>query len=815
MFKSLFVSAWRNLTKNKVFSLINIAGLSLGMAGCLFLLQYVSFEFSFDRFHTNAATIYHIIDDRFANGKMIEHSAVTYSAIGKAMQQDFPDVVDHARMVHYRGQVITANGKQIPDESGFAVDHSFLSMFSFPLVAGDRNTALREGNTIVISETLANKLFDSRDSRDIVGKTLQISRDSIPYKIMGVMKDVPHNSSLQFSYLVSYPTIVRLWGMQDYGFNFPDSYHFIQLRKGADPKELEAKFPAFSRRHLAGVMASGIEDKFYLQPMLKSHLYSDFQYEIGDTGSATVVWSLLIIAVLIIVMAWINYINLTTGRSIERAKEVGVRKISGASRRQLIAQFLLESFLINMIALGIALLLVILVQDKFNTLINARLSLWNIFELGLAGYSIPAALGILIAVGIFLSGTYPALVLSSFNPISVLKGRFISSNKGLFLRKALVVGQFAVTIALCFGSVVVYRQIRFMQGKQLGMNIDQVLIVKPPKQTNIDSSFVSRENSFKNEVKKIAHVKDAATSWRIAGDDLLRDLEVERTESKQSPHFVICRNGISSEYLDTYQIHLLAGRAFTPVDYSPNPEKISPKIILNNTAARQLGFQSPAAAIGQEIVNTKGRMTIVGVVADYHQRSLHHAIDPLALIPSYTNWSPISIRMDVKDVTTAINEIKARYESFFPGNPFGFYFLDEKFNAQYNSDRLFSLLFAIFSSFAIFIACLGLLGLTLLTISQRIKEIGIRKVLGASVFDIVRLLTSDFIGLILLSFVISSPIAWWVMNNWLQDFAYRIQIRGWFFLSAGMLSVTLGLVMIGFHATRAALMKPVKNLRIE
>lgn len=816
MIKSLLKTTWRNLTRHKAFSAINIAGLSLGIAACLFILQYVSFQLSYDRFHKNAGSIYRVIDDRLEHGKVIQHSAITYSGVGQAMQQDFPEVVNHCRMVPFKGQVISANGKQFPDESGFAVDNAFLSMFSFPVLAGDGREALMQDHSIVLSERLANKVFGCSDCRSLVGQTVQISRDPKPYTITGITMDIPENSSIQFSFLVSYPTIVTLWGMPDYGFDNPDSYHYVQLGSRIDPRKLETKFPAFEKRYLSRPMELGTEDKLSLQPLLKSHLYSDLQYEIGATASATAVWSLLSIAVLIIVMAWFNYINLAAGRSIDRAKEVGIRKISGAGGRQLAGQFLIESCLVNMVALGLALFLVVSLQHPFNEFIHLRLSLGYLFAKGTMGYLIPFALGCLMVGGTVLSGLYPAVALTTLAPITILKGKFKSSTRGLFIRKTLVISQFTVTIGLCCGSIVVFQQMRYVQQQQLGMNIDQVLIVRPPKQTLFDSTFIARENSFKDEVKKIVHVKEAATSWRIAGDDLLRDEDVAKPDAGTEQHYQICRNGISSEYLDVYQIPLLAGRSFDAADYLPtDPRLQAPRIILNKSAASLLGFDSPAAAIGREISTGTSRSTIIGVVSDYHQKSLHYAIEPVALLPSYTNWSPISIRVDVSHVDAVMDAIKAKYRSFFPGNPFEYYFLDEKFNAQYKEDRLFSQLFVLFSGFAIFVACLGILGLTMLSVAQRVKEIAIRKVLGASGFNIARLLTINLIGLILLSFLIASPVAWWFMDDWLQHFAYRIQIKGWYFAAAGLLALAPALSVASFQVIRTAWSNPIKSLRAD
>jgi len=819
MIKNYFKTAWRNLRKNKIFSFINIAGLSIGMAACLLILQYVSFELSFDQFNKNAPDIYRVYNNRYQNGKLVQHGTITYSAIGKAMQDDFPEVVNHARVLPYGQVIITYNDKKIGDQEALAVDNSFLTMFSYPITTGDAQTGLTQPNTLIVSEKLARKIFDIRDNnfQSVIGKAIVVERDSLPYKITAVCKDVPENSHLHFDFLLSYITLYsgkNAWKESDYDFKDSDFWHYIQLKHGTDYKALEAKFPAFSQRHFQGNKISGSDEKFFLQPLSKAHLYSDFEYEIGKTASATVVWGLLIIAVLIIVIAWVNYINLATAKSMERAKEVGVRKVAGATKQQLIRQFLSESFIINIIALAISLLIVTLAQNGFNNLINHELSLSYLFQKGLSGYSITAALIALIITGILVSGFYPAFVLSSFKPILVLKGKYTSSNKGIVLRKALVVGQFAITVALIIGSFVVYKQIKFVNAQNLGMDISQMLIVKPPELTNWDSTFISRENSLTEQLKQIPHVEGATTSWNIPGGETGRSFNVRRVDQDSTTHFTMRHSGISIGYVDLYKIKLLAGRDFSYTDFNPNFGGLH-NLILNESAVKLLGYSSPKDAIGKTIIRGSKKWDVVGVINNYHQKSLRYPVEPTMLLPAYSTNSAISVKVNTKDLPVTIAAIKKAYDTFFPGNLFDYSFLDEHFNAQYRSDRLFGKVFAIFSGFAIFIASLGLLGLSLFATTQRTKEIGVRKVLGASVSNIVVLLSKDFIKLVIISFVIASPVAWWIMHSWLQDFAYRIHISWWIFFGAGLLAVMIALATISFQSVKAAIANPVKSLRTE
>jgi putative ABC transport system permease protein len=821
MIKNYFKTAWRNLWKNKTFSLINIAGLAIGMAACLLILQYVSFKLSFDQFNKNAADIYRVYNDRYQNGKLIQHGTITYSAIGKALQDDYPEVINHARVVPFGTQIIINNEKKIGDQEVLGVDNSFLTMFTYPLVAGDVNSALKDPYTLILSQSSAEKIFDVKGDNfsPLLGKSVLMGTDSMPYKVTGVCKNVPENSHLKFDILAAYTTLYagnnpNPYKEADYDFTDSDFWHYIQLKHGTNYKKLEAKLPAFSQRHFQGTKVSGTDEKFFLQPLSKAHLYSDFEYEIGRTGSATTVWGLLIIAALIVVIAWVNYINLATAKSMERAKEVGVRKVAGATKQQLIRQFLSESFFINIIALVLAIAVVTLVQQGFNNLIKYELSLSYLFQKGLSGYSITIALIALIITGILVSGFYPAFVLSSFKPILVLKGKYTTSTKGIILRKALVVGQFAITVALIIGSFVVYRQIRFVNAQDLGMNISQMLIIRSPELTNWDSTFINRENTFTEELKKIPHVEGAATSWNLPGGETGRSFNVRRIDQDSTVRFTMRHSGISIGYLGLYKIKILAGRDYTYTDFNPNFGKLH-NIILNESAIKLLGFKSPQDAIGKTIIRWKTKWDIIGVINDYHQKSLRYPVEPTMLFPAYSTNSPISVKVQPKDLPTTIASIKKKYEAFFPGNLFDYSFLDDRFNAQYANDRLFGKVFAIFSGFAIFIACLGLLGLSLFATAQRTKEIGVRKVLGASVTDIVGLLSKDFIKLVVIAFVIASPAAWFVMNNWLRDFAYRISISWWIFFGAGLLAVLIALFTISFQAIRAAMANPVKSLRTE
>jgi putative ABC transport system permease protein len=812
-------SALRSIRKNPLFSIINIAGLAIGMAACLLILQYVSFELSYDQFNKNASDIYRVVNDRYQEGKLVQHGTITYSAIGKAMKDDFPEIIDNTRVEPYSEQVFINGDKRIGDVNALAVDNSFLSMFSYPFIAGDSHNGMKEINTVILTETHARKLFEINNNEfsKIIGKTIVITRDAQPYKITAICKDAPESSHLQFDALVSYSTLYAgngNWKEADYDFTDSDFWHYIQLKHGTDYKLLEAKLDAFSQRHFLGTKVSGSIEKFHLQPLTKAHLYSDYEYEIGKTGNGTVVWGLLIIAVLIIIIAWVNYVNLSTAKSLERAKEVGIRKVTGATRSQLICQFLAESLIINLFAIVLAILTVTLVQSSFNALIQHKLSLLILLQQGYNGYIITIAVIAILMAGILGSGFYPAFVLSAFKPISVLKGRFTTSSKGIALRKILVVSQFAITIALIIGSFIVYKQIRFLNAQQLGMNISQMLIVKPPLLTKWDSTFIGKENSFKNELKQLPHIYGASVIGRTAGDEMSRVFNVKRTDQNTDNPFSMRRASIDDDFIPLYKVKILSGRNFTNTDFNPDFDKLH-NIIINEAAVKLLGFASNEEATGKKIKFFGRDWDVIGVINNFHQKSLRYPIEPAIFQPSYGTDNPICIKVDTKDLPSTVATIKARFEAFFPGNYFDYYFLDDKFNRQYSDDQLFGKVFGIFAGFAIFIASLGLMGLSLFATAQRTKEIGVRKVLGASVSNIVLLLSKDFIRLVLIAFVIATPVAWFVMHNWLHDFAYRISIEWWLFAIAGLLAVLIALATISFQSIRAALANPVKSLRTE
>ena len=815
MLKNYVTVALRVLLKNKAFSAINIAGLAIGISVCLLILQYVSFEFSYDRFHENASDIYRVANDRFQSGKLIQHGMITYSGVGKALNDDFDEITENGRVVPTGNSIVDVGGeKTIVEDESLVVDNAFIQMFSFDFLAGDKSTALKESNEVILTETFARTVFKYKgdDLSELINRTVILDTETQPYAVKGILADVPQNSHLQFELLISYPTLVKGWPEAEHDFTQSDFWHYVKLKPGTDYKALQSRFDEFSARHFQGNKVSGSDEKFFLQPLTEAHLYSDFEYEIGVTGKAHVVWGLLLIALFILGIAWINYINLATARAMERAKEVGMRKVSGAKRPQLVFQFLTESFIVNFIALTFSFIIVQALQPLFNELLENQLSIGLLMGDGFGGYLTTLGLAIVMLAGIVLSGFYPAFVLSSFKPMSVVKGNFGSTQKGVTLRKILVVGQFAATIILITGSLVVFQQIKYMNSKDLGVNIDHVLVLNSPSLTQWDSTFIDRVTSFKEEIKAIASVKGAATSQRLPGNELSRSFNVRRAGTEDN--FTTRRTGIDYDFIDLYNIKMIAGRKFVREDYNVKWSALH-NVIINENAARLLGFNSPEDAVGKQIVIWQKTWDVVGVISDYHQKSLRNPLEPTIFQPLYNTSNPISVKVSAENVQETITLIKAKYQEFFPGNLFDYYFLDQQFNQQYKDDQLFGKVFQLFAGFAVIIACLGLLGLSAFVARLHTKEIGIRKVLGASVSSIVTMLSTDFLKLVFVAIVIASPAAWWIMNAWLEDFAYRITIPWWVLALTGALTIIIAMLTISFQSIKAAIANPSNSLRNE
>jgi putative ABC transport system permease protein len=820
MLRSYLTVALRNLLKNKAFSIINIFGLGIGLAACLLIFQFVSYELSYDKFNEKLSRTYRVTNDRFQNGKLIQHGTIMYPTIGPTMAKDFAEIEEYTRIMPGGEMNIKAEDRIFRGDDCLFVDNNFLSVFSFPLLAGERSSALKERYSLVITEAVANKYFSihDRNYESAVGRVVYWGLDPQPYKITGICKAPPENSHIQFDVLVSYSTLYDAKNHDaDDSWTWSDMRHYLVLRRDANYKTLEQKFPAYSERYFKGDKVSGSVEKFYLQPMKDAHLYSDYEYDIARTANGKAVWAMLIVAFFILVIAWINYINLTTSRSMERAKEVGLRKVMGAIKSQLIKQFILESIFISLLAVVVALLLVYFLQSPFNNIISSQLSFSKMVEA--IDMTTLTILGAIMIVGILLSGFYPAFVLSSYQPVTVLKGKFQSSFKGQVFRKGLVIFQFMASTALIVCTMVVSMQLKFMNETDLGIKLENTLIVLGPERTAWDSTFIQRIETYKEELKKVEGVVSVATSSRLPGDRLGRSFGIRLSDGPSETHYTLSNLGVDYNFFDTYGVSLIAGRKFLPTDHKVKFQDLN-TVILNENAVKLLGIKSAQDAIGKEIIwgrlNDKDRLwTVIGVVGNFHQEALKNPMEAMVFRPTYSTYSPASIKIKGGDHQKIVAGVEQVFKKAFPDNAFEYSFLEDKYNRQYADDNRFGKVISIFTILAIIISCLGLIGLSSYAAIQRTKEIGIRKVLGASLLNIVTLLSSNFIGLVVLAALMSIPLSYIAMQNWLEGYAYKINLGWLVFVIPVIFILLIAALTMSFQVVTTAMTNPAKTLKYE
>jgi len=821
MIKNLLTSAFRSLKKNKFFSLLNISGLAIGMAVFLLIAHYVQFEKSYENFIPNKENIYRVKLEAYDKNELIMATAENYPGVGPALQAELPEVVSYARLYNmgYKNNVVITNENAKPERIAFRqrkflyADSTFLPMMGYEMVKGDAKDALSQPFTAVISEKYAKMYFGNEDP---LGKQLRLRDDDFTdelVKVTGVFKELPKNTHLKFDVLFSYNTLYPRgdWAVQRYrtGWRRKDMYTFVQLKPGTDPKKTEAKFQAIVAKYKPELKASTQKQILGLQPLKDIHLTSDLSEEPEPNGNAQTVFFLGLIGIFVLIIAWINYVNLSTARAIERAKEVGIRKVIGAVKKQLISQFLVEAAIVNLISVLIAWGLTFLLLPSFNRLSGLSLT---------ASYLIqPWFLGLLFLLWVtasLLSGFYPAIVLSSFKPITVLKGKLKHNSRGILLRQGLVITQFIASIALIAGTFIVYRQMKYMTSKDIGMNIDQVMIVERPAIADTSRQvFNSSIDVFRNELVKNPAIQKVSLSFTIPGKQREYKIFIKKL-GNDTDSAMVRFNSIDYNFLDVFKMKLIAGRNFSKE--FPNDDDTS--VLLTEKAVQQLGFKSPQDAVGKtlNIPQFGGyKPIVVGVINDYHQLSMKKPLDPTILNCDPYGGEYYSLRVNTANLSETVKHVERSWAAAFQGNPFDYYFLDDYFNAQYENEKKFEKLFVSFAVLAIIIGCLGLFGLSAYTASQRIKEIGIRKVLGASVPDITKMLSKDFLKLIIIAIVIASPIAWWVMSKWLEDFAYRVNISWWIFAVAGGLALIIAMITVSMQAIKAAVSNPIKSLRTE
>ena len=803
MIKSYFKIAWRNLVRNKTFSLINIFGLSVGLTCFMLIAAFVYDELSYDRYAGNAKQMYRVGIHLDANGGTTDFPMVD-GAVGRGIKNAYPEVMTFTRYLNGGRLFARYNDKQFKEEKTAFLDSNFLETFSIPLVEGDQRTALTEPKSMVISRATAIKYFDKESP---LGKLLIFANEG--YKITGVFEKVPANSHFHFDLAMS---INSIWSDRPETWSNVSYFTYLVLKPGADAKQLEAKLPQLVAKFvvpevqrdmgisLAEAQKSVNTFRFYLQPLTDVHLHSNTKYELEANGDINYLYIFGALAIFILLLACVNFTNLSTASAAKRSREVGIRKVMGSLKTQLVAQFLSESVLLSCFATIIALGIVYALLPAFNELSGKQISIGFFLRY----QSLLTAFGVSLLVGI-LAGIYPSFFLSAFKPIKVLKGTLSAQPRRSLLRSSLVVFQFAVSTALIIATIVVYRQLDYMQNKKLGYNKEQVLIIQ-------DSyALGSNETSFKQKLLQDSRVVNATISWSVPTTG-----RMDGTQIFAKPiHPNDPRNEISAgiyrvdyDYLPTLGMQVAAGRNFSR-DFPSD----SSAVLVNEAAIRELGITGNP--VGRTVVRSgRSEFTIVGVVKDFHFASAKQKIAPLMMLLGRNTGSVIT-KINTTDIKGFVAAVKKDWEAFGSNAPFSYSFLDDRFAALYAAEEKTGRIFTLFAIISVVIASLGLFGLVAYTTEQRTKEIGIRKVMGASVQQVLVLVSKEFLYLVLIAFGIAIPTTWWAMSKWLQDFDYRTNISWWVFAAAGMIALLIAVFTVSFQAIKAALMNPVKSLRSE
>jgi putative ABC transport system permease protein len=744
MIKNYLRIAFRNLWRHKGFSLLNILGLTIGMSACFLVFLYVKFELSYDNFHSKGDRIYRIVTD-IVNPSETLHFNVAAPAMPVAAKRDFPEIERQVRFDP--GSILVRRGDiKIQETSMASVDSTFFGVFDFPLLKGNPVTALREPLSVVLSETAAKKYFGSADP---MGQELILSDRSLPGRVTGVMKDMPENTELKADMLLSMYSHEGNDSSRDQNWGGFGDFSYFLLKPNANAQALEKKFPAFLVNHIGKMMKENNQTYTYiLEPLKDVYLKSTR----GGTasGSMTNVYVFSIVGIFILLIAGINFVNLTTARSTERAREVGIRKVVGAERQQLTGQFLGESVILCLIAFVLSVGLCAALLPSFNFLAGKTIST-GIFNH--PGY-ILTLLAIGVGIGL-LAGIYPALVLSAFQPIIVLKGRFATGTRGMLLRKGLVISQFTISIGLIVATLLVGTQLNFMRHQELGFSKDQELV--------LDTHGDNHRGALKEEIRRHPGVISVAMSSNTPGSGAMNAYSIIQNQKGEmqvcSPDLFF----VDFDYIPQYQIKLLAGRAFSRAFGTDTTQAM----ILNEAGVRMLGYHSPQDAIGRDFSQWGRKGKIIGVVKDFHYESLQQVIRPFSMRIEPDGCSLISVKVRTSDLKGTIAAIERSWRTIIPYRPFSYFFVDEQFDQQYRAEDRFGRLFLYFSILAIFISCLGLLGLASYSTIQRTKEIGVRKVLGASVGGIVGLLSKDFLWLVMIAFLVATPVSFFLMKGWL------------------------------------------------
>lgn len=788
------------------------------MTVCLLILTYARYELSYDRYHKNADSIYRVSVDIYNGNSFQIADAQCYPAVGQMAVDKFPEIENYAMARHY-GRMLIKNGQIAFNEDRlYFATQSWLEVFDFDLVQGSMENALSEPDKIILTESTAKKYFGEENP---VGKVLTLvpGGGQVEMQVTAVIKDVPTNTHLSFDVLVSWESGVKYmeWEYNNWGGNNEFMYLLANQPLGNSFKE---KLNASYYENTEAFDSRG--DSLVIQPLADIHLYSDKTYEAQANGSGQVVNILLIVSVFVLVIAWVNYINLSTARALERAKEVGVKKVMGSSRSHLMIQFLMESFILNLLAIVLTVTLIQGVLPWFNNLSGVSLS-FNLLEQPELQWQLIA----ILALGTLASGLYPAFVLSAHKPLSVINGKMKDSKGGLLLRKGLVIFQFSITMLLLIGTITIYKQITHMRNQDLGVNLERTIAIESPILPDSDEESALKRRSFEAELMKLPLVENVAFSESSfgLGSNMMNTttgMKAAETGAGQNVNFAYFR--IDDQFLPTFEINLLAGRYFNEELETPfeDTDRQFQGVIVNETARKALGFNSNEEALGKKVDRWGRIFTLIGVVDDYYHNSVKYKVEPMAFFydkaGNSANFASIKLKGsgDNKNLYTgALNEIEEVYRNIYPASDFDYFFVDENFNKQYRADQQFGIVFTTFSAVTIFVAILGLFGLVLYEVQQRIKEIGIRKVLGASAISIIRLFSANFLRLIGISIVLAIPLAYWAMSEWLSGYADRIEIGVLLFLLPAVLIVAIAMITVFIQSIRAASRNPVEALRYE
>jgi len=802
MFRNYLKIAYRNIIKQKAYSIINIFGLALGLAACILVGLYIWQNLHYDDYHVKGDRIYRIsVSTKTPQGTF--PMAETPALLAPTLKQKYPEVDTIARIYFPDRDLISSSDKKIYEEDLIFADDSFFDIFSYNFLQGSAESALKDKNSVVITKSTAQKYCDSQNP---IGKTLNFN-NRIDFEVTGVIENVPVNSHFTFEMVATYSSLVDLPVgnyLHQWGATF-GSYTYVLLQPETDPVQFGEKIAPFLNETMK--LIEGIHQKFILQPVSSIHLFSDLEGEINPNSSITYLVILGSIALFILILACINFINLTTARAVKRAREIGVRKVFGAAKQQLIRQFLGESIIITLIALACSLVIIELFEPSFTRLIGTELTYKFFSSFGIMLTILLAA----IIVGV-LSGLYPAFVLTHFQPVQVMKGTVHSSRRGsAFLRKFLVLLQFSISLILIIFTIIINQQIGFMRNFDMGFDEEEVILLKTPERMSYISETIKAELNEIPGIVKTSTSLGAPVAGNGFGTNLTPDL------AHQDIEFMVSVRMIDHDFLDLYGVKLLAGRMLSElgeVDFTT-------KTLVNETTVRKLGFASNEEALGHNytigLSDGVERFSpeIVGVVQDFHFNSLHEEVSPLLFMYWPYLFHEISIKISPNNVPATIKEIKSVWEKFYPAHPFDFSFLDEKIDSMYKAEERSFKVISTFSVLAIFIASLGLLGLTFYTTEQRRKEIGVRKILGASIPNIIQNISAEFLKLVLIANLIAWPISYLFVNKWLASFPYKVEISILVFISAAVIALGISLITIGYTVIRSAVSNPIESIRYE